>query len=419
MPDEPLSGDGAGTRDPRVLLYSQRNLSHYMWETPQAEFEDVICQVDDVHLVAPAPVRAGPRANGRLAAWATAGREIGERLASGVRQTLRRPKRWPIEARPVTRDYDLFFAVFHFPRNISVINRMPGLRERCRTMACFLIECWPGQIQENRQHLSLLDHFDRVFLFNAASIPDIQRFTNAPCEFLPTAADALRFAPYPLDPDRYIDVYQMGRGSPAMHAELLEMAADEELHYQHARVNHAVADARSHRLQVASILKRTRYFPAYRINENRSELTRGQKALATRFFEGAAAGTIMIGSAPLAPEFGRLFPYADAVIPVSFREPAMRATLAELDADPVRLARIRQMSVTHALETHDWAHRWDSVLRACDLPATADLDRRRRHLSALAGDVRRGRWFDPEREASWTPRHRRQRSPSFSSPSPG
>lgn len=400
--------------EPRVLLFSQRSMSHYMWETPQAEFEDVILEVDGAELIAPV-MRSEERRRARsgesmLTRWADAGRALGDQLRSGVRQTLRRPKHWPIAPIDLAQDYELFFAVFHFPRNIAVTERLHQVRRRSRIMSCFLIECWPGQIAANRQHLRLLDEFDHVFLFNAASAEDIQRETTAQCHFLPTGVDALRFAPYPLNPERHIDVYGMGRGSPGMHAQLCEMAESEELHYEHALVNHEVPDYRSHRVQVANILKRSRFFPAYKINENRRALTHGQEALATRYFEGAAAGTIMLGSTPDAPEFSSLFPYDDAVIPVPYRSPSMRAILRALDAQPERLARNRCNAVAHALATHDWLYRWRTVLRVVGLGETAGMAGREARLNTLGEAVRAGQWLDVEREAASAPAARRARS---------
>lgn len=394
---------------PRVLLYSQRNVFTYMWEVPQAEFEDVIMQVDDAELIAPTawPAEQGPVSSttfaGRATRWGQVAAELGGRFLSGVRESAHRPKRWPVGPVTVDRDYDLFFATFHFPRNISVVERLRDVRRRCRTMACFLVECWTPQIAANRHYLRLLDQFDHVFLFNAASVRHVQAETSAQCHFLPTAVDAFRFSPFPLDVDRTVDVYNIGRVSPSIHRQLCAMAARDALHYVHATVNHEVPDYLAHRVQVANLLKRARYFFAHKINEGRRDVTGGEEALATRYFEGAAAGAVMLGSRPDCSEFDELFPWQDAVIPVNWEAYDVGAVLRDLDRQPERLARIRRDAVAHSLRTHDWVHRWARILDTVGLSQTPAMRARATALETLAGNVDDGRWHDPARELAWTP----------------
>lgn len=402
MGDRPASG-------PRVLLYSQRNVFTYMWEVPQTEFEDVVMLVDDAALIAPTswPAERPPVSSttfaGRATRWGRVAAELGGRFMSGVRESAHRPKRWPVGPVTVDRDYDLFFATFHFPRNISVVERLRDVRRRCRTMACFLVECWTPQIADNRHYLRLLDQFDHVFLFNAASVRHVQAETTARCHFLPTAVDAFRFSPFPLDADRTVDVYNIGRVSPTIHRQLCAMAARDALHYVHATVNHEVPDYLAHRVQVANLLKRARYFFAHKINEGRRDVTGGEEALATRYFEGAAAGAVMLGSRPDCREFDELFPWPDAVIPVSWDAYDVGAVLRDLDRQPERLARIRRDAVAHSLRTHDWVHRWGRVLDTVGLAHTPAMRARTSALDTLAGEVAGGRWHDPAREAAAAP----------------
>jgi hypothetical protein len=289
-------------------------------------------------------------------------------------------------------------------------------------MACFLIEWWTPQIAQNKQYLHLLDEFDDVFLFNAASLPHIQKLTRARCHFLATAVDAFRFCPWPLDVPRTVDVYHIGRTSPHLHRQFVALASADFIHYIHARVNHEVPDYHGHRVLYASLLKRSRFFPAFRINEDRSVLTGGEEALATRFFEGAAAGSVLLGSRPRCPEFDDLFPYEDAVLPIAWDSQDVARILHELGQQPERLARIRRDSVAHALRHHDWVHRWAAVLDVLGMPHTQEMRERMVRLESLASAVEANHWFNPAREAASTPAARGMKpnlsAANSSSPSP-
>jgi hypothetical protein len=159
----------------RILLFSERNTPVHLWEVPQLEFEDVICEVDAVHMLA-------PRFN-----WRSSAGSIRSQGMNWLRKTAGRLKKWPIDEITIDRDYEMFFAVFHFPPNLAYLDKLRGWRERCRTAACFLIEMWTPQIPTFRRYLRLLEDFDHVFLFNAASIPTVADIVRRPCHFLATA----------------------------------------------------------------------------------------------------------------------------------------------------------------------------------------------------------------------------------------
>lgn len=355
-------------RDARILLLSERNTFVHMWEAPQMEFEDVIMAVDRVDLLAPVERKRG----------------MIERAAVGIKNRVAPLKDWAIDVVEIDRDYDLFFATFHFPPNISYIRKLRGLRRRCKKMVCFLVEMWSPQVDKFGAYLELLEVFDQVLVFNGATVDLVAQRVGRPCAFMPTATDLLRFTPAPVGPERTIDVYALGRSSASAHAQLLDMAEHGEIFYAFANVNHHLPDFRAHRLLVANMIKRTRYFVAYAINENRRALTGGDEALATRYFEGAAGGAVMIGSAPATRDFYDNFDWSDAVIPVPFEHPNLRAVLADLDAQPERMAAARRNNVMNSLLRHDWVHRWAQVLDSVGLAHTPEMADRVRRLELLA-----------------------------------
>jgi hypothetical protein len=360
----------ADGRPARVLLFSERNTFVHIFEAAQMEFEDVIASMDDVAILAPsfAPRRVARRAVGTL------------------RQRLGAPKAWAVDDIAIDREYDLFFASFHFPPNIAHLNELKGLRSRCRKMACFIVEMWSPDIAGAERYLRLLEVFDHVFLFNGSTVQRVERIVGRPCSFLPAATDTLRFCPYPTRPARDVDVYALGRSSPVAHRQLLELAERGERHYLFANVNHHLPDYRAHRVLISGIMKRTRYFPAYRLNDTPGSLTRtgGDETLVTRYFEGAAGGAVMIGSTPATREFDDNFDWPDAVVPAPYDPADVRALLAELDAQPERMAAARRNNVVNSLRRHDWMHRWASILDAVGLPHSPGMQLRRERLERLA-----------------------------------
>ncbi len=139
-------------------------------------------------------------------------------------------------------------------------------------------------------------------------------------------------------------------------------------------------DPREHRLLDANLLKRSRYFIANRAWADRPALTRGSQEIAARFYEGAAAGAIMLGDAPDSDDFRSQFDWPDAVVQVPFDAPRIADVIDELDADPARCARIRRVR-RYALHNHDWAYRFHHMLRIASVPAPAELLEREKELS--------------------------------------
>src|SRR5262249_17784813 len=159
--------------------------------------------------------------------------------------------------------------------------------------------------------------FDHVFLGTRHAADDVARIVGRPCSYLPLAVDVLRFSPLPETPPRGIDVCNIGRRSPVTHEALLGLARNRRIFYYYDTVaatgagarqrRSHVEDAAAPRLPLASLLQRSRYFIANRGRVNEPEHTRGRDEISGRFYEGAAAGTVMLGEPPRTDEFARQF----------------------------------------------------------------------------------------------------------------
>jgi len=363
-----------------------RRLADLVAYCAQYEFEDVIAEVtgaDRVEVDDAASLEFSRRAY-KLLRRGTRSPRLARALAPAP-STVR-----------LERDYELFFPVFNHTHELYALRTLPDWRARCRVAACFITEAWahllPGYL------LELLAEFDHVFVGTRHCVEEIARITGRPCSYLPQAADVLRFSPWPNQPPRDIDVCNIGRRSPITHEALIRLAAARRIFYyfdtfaggsgrDKKQRTFRVADPRQHRLLLASLLQRSRYFLANRSRVNEPEHTGGHEEIAGRFYEGAAAGAVMLGEPPNADQFRSQFGWPDAVIRMPFNSPDVERVLADLDADPERLARIRYENARQAALRHDWLHRLESVFATLGLNPTPAMHARRRHLIDLAGSA--------------------------------
>jgi hypothetical protein len=313
------------------------------------------------------------------------------RAVTGSRRLARGFSAAPSAVR-LDRDYELFFPVFNNPFELFALRNLPGWRDRCRVAACFVSELWahllPGYL------LELLAEFDHVFLGVRHPVAEVARMVGRPCSYLPLAADVLRFSPFPEISPRVIDVCNIGRRSPVTHDALVRLGRDRRIFYYydtvaargagHKQRTFRVDNAGEHRLLLASLLRRSRYFIANRGRVNEPEFTLDRDEVSGRFYEGTAAGTVLLGEPPRTEEFQRPFGWPDAIIRLPFDSPDVERVLAELDADPLRLAKIRRENVHNAALRHDWVHRLRTVFETVGIPPPEALIAREKRLQALA-----------------------------------
>jgi hypothetical protein len=360
-----------------------RRLANLVAFCAQYEFEDVIAEVTGADRVDAADARALElsRRAYKLLRLGTRSRDLARTLAP-------RPSTLPLQ-----RDYELFLPVFNYTHELYALRVLPDWRARCRVAACFITEAWahllPGYL------LELLSEFDHIFIGTRHCVEQVARITGRPCTYLPQAADVLRFSPWPNQPPRAIDVCNIGRRSPVTHQALVNLAAERRIFYYFDTIaassgtdrkqrTFSVADPAQHRLMLASLLQRSRYFIANRSRIDEPEHTGGQEEIAGRFYEGAAAGAVMLGEPPNAEQFRSQFGWPDAVIRMPFDCPDVQRVLADLDADPQRLARVRHENARQAALRHDWIQRLETVFRTLGLDPTPAMIERRRRLDELA-----------------------------------
>lgn len=358
----------------RILLLSRRELNPVISRCCPYEFEDLISQVDDVHLFVPSFRRPS------YFILDLALNKLGRKTALLARANPGIAKKW------VNKNYELFFAVFQFATDTMVLNALPGWRRHCRIAACWLEEVWASDLERLTSQLALLRQFDVIFTNCLGSVVSLSKAIGRPVIYQPPGVDALRFHPGDPPVARVIDVFNMGRRHPDTHQALLELARERDLFYLYDtfKGNIPTQDPAEHRRQLAEIIKRSRFFLANRAKVNEEGETKRQEELGFRFFEGAAGGAVMLGEPPDVDSFRTHFDWPDAVIHLPFGSTRIGELIDSLDAQPARLAAIRFNNVRNVLLRHDWVYRWHEVLDYFGLEISPPIHYREIRLAALA-----------------------------------
>ncbi len=362
---------------PRILLVSQRAAHSQASRALRYEFEDLVRTFDAADLVASARSEVPTPLERRAAA-------LLERVAPAALELLEgdRP--------PVGRTYDLVFVAVEALSDLELLRPLQWLLGRAGTSICLVDEVWRKGLEQRTGELRLLQQFDRVLVGTYGAVAAIGDLTGRPSCYLAPSVDALALCPYPDELPRAIDVYSMGRRSPETHAALLELAERRRWFYHYDTLSGLCApDHRKHRRHLADLLKRTRRFLAYPGKMDAPEETGGQQEIGYRFFEGAAAGAVLVGEAPANPWFEKLFALRDAVVRLPYGTSDPKALAAAFDPDAGYEQAIGRASVVESLCRHDHVYRWAEVLRGVGLPETPGMELRRRRLRALADEVAR------------------------------
>ena len=124
---------------------------------------------------------------------------------------------------------------------------------------------------------------------------------------------------------------------------------------------------------------------------DRPEKRGDQIEIGNRYYEGAAAGAILVGERPNNQEFERLFDWPDALIHLPYNSNGIDTVIRELDRQPERQDGIRRTNVAQALLRHDWVYRWEAVLKLVGLESLPQLFERKERLKNIADAVLRDR----------------------------
>jgi Glycosyl transferases group 1 len=377
----------APDRTPRICMPTWRNFSNTTYRCSLYEAQDVLVEIDDVDLI-------------HLdKSWGAALDEY----------WLRRPLFHDLSGKLIfvnpglrkvrlDKDYDAFIAVCSTLWDLPYVNAIERWRNHCKIGICWIDELWVSEIPNYKYWLPALEQFDHVFLGTSGTVSALSHAANRACFWLPGGVDALRFGSFAHLTDRPVDVYSIGRRYQGIHDEMLKAAARGDIFYLHDSIGGGgmteVYDYRQHRELFANIAKRSRYFVVAPAKMDEIAYRRGQVEVGYRYFEGAAAGTVMIGEAPDCDAYRELFDWPEAVIQVQSDGSDTLAVLSELGSDPERITAISRQNAREALLRHDWIHRWNELFRIAGiepLPRKAAREQRLKELADVFAGAEHGR----------------------------
>jgi hypothetical protein len=351
---------------PRVLVFSGRNIyEQEVWRCAIREFERILPEIDAVDIAAPAP-----------RPWYRNGKRLALRLGEHFRPSFN-PGITPVK---LEKEYDLLFTVIEKPSGLLHLNSLQGWKDRCKTSCCLVTEFYERDIPMFKSCLELLAQFDYVFFMFAAN-EQFQRIIGGRGRYTAAGIDALRFCPYPRAPRRTIDVLSIGRRSEKTHRALLRMAQEDDLFYVYDTISDLHGyNLEEHRLLTANMAKRSRYFIVNPGKIDAPEETGGLSEFGYRYFEGAAAGSVLIGEIPRNREFGKIFHWKDAVIHVPYDSEEIADVIRDFDRQPERQKQARRKNILECLSHHDWVYRWETILNAAGLSPLPALYKRKERL---------------------------------------
>jgi hypothetical protein len=368
---------------PRILMFSPRHvantvLARCLW----FEFEDIINQIDAVEMLA--PIRAAKdtdRFDRKYRLACRVGRILPFALNPGVIETA------------AQRKYDLFFALCLIPSDLLYINTVRDWRQNCRVAVCWFDEILLTDFRKYRYLIPLLKKFDHIIVSCNQALHIIQRHIKGKCLFVPPGVDALAFCPFPNPSERFIDVLSIGRRPAKLHAQLLNLSAKNEIVYFYDTISSRGAkyglttdDPPAHRLLLCNLLKKSRCFVACPGKFDDPAEIGKEEIIGARYFEGAAAGTLLIGRAPRNPLFTQLFPSPNAVCELPPDATDIADRILGFIKHSINDAAVQKSNLVRSLLHHDWVYRWQTVLTLAgleDLPAVIERKRRLEDLSAL------------------------------------
>ena len=355
----------------RVLLFSHKNIyDHLVWRCPFREFERILQDIDSVDVLAPQPTK-----------WYPTGRRVAMRLG----EFMNVPINPGLPEIQIEKEYDLFITVCERVSELLHMKSIKNLKEKCRKTVCWLPEFYYKDIPDYKSCMEVLKQFDYVVFMFVASDP-FKAVLKSTTQYIPAGIDTLNFCPFPNPPERSIDVLSIGRRAPATHQALLRMAKEDGKFYMYDTINGLKAhNLDEHRLMTANMAKRSRYFIVSPGKFDKPEETGGTSEFGYRYFEAAAAGTLMIGMRPFNnPEFDKIFTWDDAVTEVPFDNGEIVNAIREYDMQPERQLKARQRNITECLRKHDWVYRWESILKLTGMEPLPVLENRKRTVRNLA-----------------------------------
>jgi hypothetical protein len=365
--------------EPRICVPSMRNFRKVAYQGCLYEAQDVLAEICDADMICLEPGKGFSFKENwqRRLIWRDRTKKVAT-LNPGLK---------PVR---LTRTYDLFVAVCQSYWDLLSLNAIKNWKENSRLSVCWMDELWAEWVPKFKNWLHLLNRFDHVFLNLRGTVRPVEEALRRKCHWLPTGVDTIRFSPYPHPPARVIDVYSLGRKWEGVHQSLLKRTAGNRIFYIYDTLNvndTTLPDHRQHRDLIGNLAKRSRFFTVAPAKMNAPTDRGGQSEVGSRYFEGAAAGAVLIGSAPASESFEMLFGWEDSLFEINTDGSDILETLDNLIKSPERMAESGRRNAVESLLRHDWVYRWEAVFKTAGMNISPGMERRKENLRRLAKEA--------------------------------
>lgn len=371
-----VAGEARPSDEARICMPTWRAFARAPFQCYRYEAQDVLASVEKVDMV-PLQAKASLQKRERLLRrlmWYPTGRYAAV-LNPGLGEVR------------LTRTYDAFVAVCENWWDLLYINAVKGWEQNCRTSILWLDELFVGMLHRYRHWLPTLNRFEHIVLGHLRSVEEAGKLLGRTCYWAPPAVDVLRFRPSEPVGTRAIHFLSVGRRYAGIHSALKRYSEQRNLFYHFDTLrgeSMVVNDPREHREMYAAKVRHSQFMLVGPGMMGEPEAG-GEHVIGARFFEGAAAGAVLIGVAPRCREYELLFDWPDAVIELDPEGADAEKVLDVLLADPNRMAAVSLAGMQECAKRHDWIHRWLTIYEIAGLPPSEAMLRRRQHLEEIVG----------------------------------
>lgn len=294
---------------------------------------------------------------------------------------------------------DLFVACLSINNVVGLFGRAKGWHRPFRRVFCYVFDAWVSEYEVTKSALRhrvsrysrVIRQLDHLFVSNPDSVAQYEAVYRIPVTYVPLAADVLQFGS--MQPHRPITVNAYGRQHPP-HVEILSRAfnsnrSSRALHHTDHTAIGAVFSLPQHRAHFWKLLSMSCITLAY----DPVAVDPGSRRfpfsfIGQRWFEGLAAGCVVVGIRPNCDEAARLLHWEDATLEAPHEPEGFLQFVDELLADRARLARIRVANYRQMLLEHDWGYRVAEMLAALGVDAPPAWTLRQAGLLAAVSHTR-------------------------------
>jgi len=201
---------------------------------------------------------------------------------------------------------DTAWCILMGPENYR-LDLYKGWENNCKTKILYLYDTLPSQYPLIKRLFSNNNWDILITSFNDA-VDDLKKMTGRDWYCVEQAADEALFQPVPFQ-ERIIHFSSYGRRYPLLHETLKEFCRDKNLYYDYTThdAKHPVAEAPELYKQYAWHLSHSLFTLSWPVELTNPSRAGHLRPITCRWFEAAAAGTIILGKAPDNPSFEKLF----------------------------------------------------------------------------------------------------------------